>query len=97
LIEKLLNLDFTQRGGHFKGLLSISDQQDSKLMPHQLPSSRVLPHSWKEEALEHYDAESPNGAQCEDVLPMARSAVAIGPRCIRQQIGVLNTEAEVLA
>jgi predicted CoA-binding protein len=33
----------------------------------------------------------------EDVLPIARSAVAIGVTCFWQQIGVLNTEAEALA
>jgi uncharacterized protein len=33
----------------------------------------------------------------EDVLPIARSAVAIGARCLWQQIGVKNLEAEALA
>ncbi len=32
-----------------------------------------------------------------DVLPIAQSAVAIGAKCLWQQIGVLNTEAEQLA
>jgi predicted CoA-binding protein len=32
-----------------------------------------------------------------DVLPIARSAVAIGARCFWQQIGVINTEADALA
>lgn len=33
----------------------------------------------------------------EDVLPIARSAVAIGARCLWQQIGVVNQEAAALA
>ena len=33
----------------------------------------------------------------EDVLPFARSAVAIGAKCLWQQIGVKNLEAEALA
>jgi uncharacterized protein len=33
----------------------------------------------------------------EDVLPIARSAVAIGARCLWQQIGVVNEEAAALA
>jgi predicted CoA-binding protein len=33
----------------------------------------------------------------EDVLPVARSAVAIGARCLWQQIGVLNGQADALA
>lgn len=33
----------------------------------------------------------------EDVLPIARSAVAIGAKCLWQQIGVLNAEADALA
>jgi predicted CoA-binding protein len=33
----------------------------------------------------------------EDVLPIARSAVAIGAKCFWQQIGVINTEADALA
>ena len=33
----------------------------------------------------------------EDVLPIAREAVRIGARCLWQQIGVKNTEAEALA
>ncbi len=33
----------------------------------------------------------------EDVLPIARSAVGIGARCLWQQIGVLNHEAAELA
>ena len=32
----------------------------------------------------------------EDVLPIARSAVAIGARCLWQQIGVVNAEADGL-
>ena len=33
----------------------------------------------------------------EDVLPFARQAVAIGARCLWQQIGVIDTEADALA
>jgi hypothetical protein len=33
----------------------------------------------------------------EDVLPIARQAVAIGARCLWQQIGVVNAEADALA
>jgi len=33
----------------------------------------------------------------EDVLPIARSAIAIGARCLWQQIGVKNLEADALA
>jgi predicted CoA-binding protein len=33
----------------------------------------------------------------EDVLPIARSALAIGARCLWQQIGVVNREADALA
>ena len=33
----------------------------------------------------------------EDVMPLARSAVAIGARCLWQQLGVLNEEAAALA
>jgi hypothetical protein len=33
----------------------------------------------------------------EDVLPIARSAIAIGARCLWQQIGVKNLEADRLA
>jgi predicted CoA-binding protein len=33
----------------------------------------------------------------EDVLPIARSAVAIGAKCLWQQIGVVNAEADALA
>jgi uncharacterized protein len=33
----------------------------------------------------------------EDVLPVARSAVAIGAKCLWQQIGVVNLEADALA
>lgn len=33
----------------------------------------------------------------DDVLPIARDAVAIGARCLWQQLGVLNTEADALA
>lgn len=33
----------------------------------------------------------------EDVLPIAQQAVAIGAKCLWQQIGVLNQEAEQLA
>ena len=32
----------------------------------------------------------------EDVLPIARSAIAIGATCFWQQIGVINTEADAL-
>ena len=32
-----------------------------------------------------------------DVLPIAHSAVAIGARCLWQQLGVLNTEADAVA
>jgi len=32
-----------------------------------------------------------------DVLPIARSAVAIGARCLWQQLGVMNLEADALA
>ena len=33
----------------------------------------------------------------EDVLPIARSAVAIGAKCLWQQLGVTNPEADALA
>ncbi len=33
----------------------------------------------------------------EDVLPIARSAIAIGAKCLWQQIGVKNLEADALA
>lgn len=33
----------------------------------------------------------------EEVMPIARSAVAIGARCLWQQLGVVNTEADALA
>ncbi len=33
----------------------------------------------------------------EDVLPIAKSAIAIGARCLWQQLGVLNLEADRLA
>jgi uncharacterized protein len=33
----------------------------------------------------------------EEVLPIARSAVAIGARCLWQQLGVANTEADAIA
>jgi uncharacterized protein len=33
----------------------------------------------------------------EDVMPFARSAIAIGARCLWQQIGVVNAEADALA
>ncbi|MEY2655257.1 MAG: hypothetical protein RLZZ524_2285 [Pseudomonadota bacterium] len=33
----------------------------------------------------------------EDVLPIAHSAVAIGARCLWQQLGVMNLEADALA
>lgn len=33
----------------------------------------------------------------EDVLPIARSAIAIGAKCLWQQIGVMNREADELA
>ena len=32
-----------------------------------------------------------------DVLPIAHSAVAIGARCLWQQLGVVNTEADAVA
>ena len=32
-----------------------------------------------------------------DVLPIAREAVAIGARCLWQQLGVINEEADALA
>ena len=32
-----------------------------------------------------------------DVLPIAHSAVAVGARCLWQQLGVINTEADALA
>ena len=32
-----------------------------------------------------------------DVLPVARDAIAIGARCLWQQLGVVNTEADALA
>ncbi len=32
----------------------------------------------------------------EDVLPIAHSAIAIGAKCLWQQLGVLNTEADAL-
>ena len=32
----------------------------------------------------------------EDVLPLARSAVAIGAKCLWQQLGVKNLEADAL-
>ena len=32
-----------------------------------------------------------------DVLPVAQDAIAIGARCLWQQLGVLNTEADALA
>ena len=33
----------------------------------------------------------------DDVLPIARSAVAIGAKCLWQQLGVKNLEADALA
>lgn len=33
----------------------------------------------------------------EDVLPIARQAIAVGARCLWQQIGVVNQEADALA
>lgn len=33
----------------------------------------------------------------EDVVPIARDAVAIGARCLWQQLGVVNTEADAIA
>ena len=33
----------------------------------------------------------------EDVLPIAREAIAIGARCLWQQLGVVNEEADALA
>lgn len=33
----------------------------------------------------------------EDVLPIARSAIAIGAKCLWQQLGVMNTDADRLA
>jgi uncharacterized protein len=33
----------------------------------------------------------------EDVLPIAHSAVAIGAKCLWQQLGVVNTEADAVA
>ena len=33
----------------------------------------------------------------EDVLPIARQAIAVGARCLWQQIGVVNREADALA
>ncbi|RZS57903.1 CoA-binding protein [Sphaerotilus mobilis] len=33
----------------------------------------------------------------EDVLPIAKSAVAIGAKCLWQQLGVMNLEADALA
>ena len=33
----------------------------------------------------------------DDVLPIARSAIALGARCLWQQLGVQNTEADALA
>lgn len=33
----------------------------------------------------------------EEVLPIAHSAIAIGAKCFWQQMGVVNTEADVLA
>jgi hypothetical protein len=33
----------------------------------------------------------------EDVLPIARSAIAIGAKCLWQQLGVMNLEADALA
>jgi len=33
----------------------------------------------------------------EEVVPIARSAVAIGARCFWQQLGVVNTEADAIA
>jgi len=33
----------------------------------------------------------------EDVLPIARSAIALGAQCLWQQLGVANTEADTLA
>lgn len=35
--------------------------------------------------------------KAEDVLPIARSAVAIGAKCLWQQLGVMNLEADALA
>jgi len=35
--------------------------------------------------------------RAEDVLPIARSAVAIGAKCLWQQLGVKNLEADALA
>ena len=32
-----------------------------------------------------------------DVVPIAREAIAIGARCLWQQLGVINTEADTLA
>jgi predicted CoA-binding protein len=32
----------------------------------------------------------------EDILPIARQAIAIGARCLWQQIGVINREADQL-
>ena len=33
----------------------------------------------------------------EDVMPIARQAIAIGAKCLWQQIGVMNLEADALA
>jgi predicted CoA-binding protein len=35
--------------------------------------------------------------KAEDVLPIAQSAVAIGAKCLWQQLGVMNLEADALA
>ena len=72
-------------------------------LPHRPGQSRATPRSWASAAMRAWTTiDVPVDIvdvfrRTEDVLPIARQAIAIGAKCLWQQIGVKNVEAAQLA
>jgi predicted CoA-binding protein len=72
---------------HGYRIVPVNPRYDSILGEHSYPSLEEVP--FKVDVVDLF-------RRTEDVLPFARSAIAIGAKCLWQQIGVKNLEADAL-